>query len=371
MCNDNPILTEIHTADIHFGAMDPRVQYDLLMERMINKVRTIHFDAFFINGDLFHHKFMSNSDVVMYALLFVDEVVKLCMQNNATLVLIHGTASHDADQLKLFYRYINSGVDIRIVETAKFEDIKGTRVLCIPEEYNKGFQYYQDLLLFSGDYDMVAMHGNIKGAIYGLNSVDLNSTKSPVFDINCFTRCNGPIFCGHVHVAGCYSNHIYYSGSPLRWQFGEEYEKGFIVCIYDKRNHGYYNHFEVINSFRYDTVNLDDMINRDPKEIINHIQQLKANGIDYIKVRFSEANTTTDVIKRYFNTKSDILIDVEDSGFKQTVTANKENSDKFAKFDYLIDSNMSEYEKFARYVNDMRGDIFITVDDLTAILSNT
>ena len=40
----------------------------------------------FINGDLFHHKFMSNSDVIMYALLFVDEIVKLCIQNNATLV---------------------------------------------------------------------------------------------------------------------------------------------------------------------------------------------------------------------------------------------------------------------------------------------
>ena len=143
------LLVEIHTADIHFGAMDPKVQYEILMEEMIKKLELIHFDAFFINGDLFHHKYMSNSDVIMYALLFVDEVVKLCIRNNATLVLLHGTYSHDADQLKLFYRYINSGVDIRIIEYMQFQNIKGTTVLCIPEEYDKGREYYEQALYYT------------------------------------------------------------------------------------------------------------------------------------------------------------------------------------------------------------------------------
>ena len=61
-----PTLIEIHTADIHFGAMDPKTQYDLLMSQMIGKVQGIQFDLFCINGDLFHHKFMSNSDAVLY-----------------------------------------------------------------------------------------------------------------------------------------------------------------------------------------------------------------------------------------------------------------------------------------------------------------
>jgi DNA repair exonuclease SbcCD nuclease subunit len=364
----NP-LVEIHTADIHFGAMDPKLQYDLLMERMIDKIRPIHFDAFFINGDLFHHKFMSNSDVIMYALLFIDEVVKLCLQNNATLVLLHGTGSHDADQLKLFYRYIQSGIDIRIVETIGFETIKGTRVLCIPEEYGKGYQYYENYLFYSGDYDMVVMHGNIKGAIYGLDKADLDAVKNPVFDINCFTRCNGPIMCGHVHVAGCYANHIYYSGSPLRWKFGEEQDKGFIILVYQPGTHQYYTHFETIESFRYDTVNLDDMINSDPKEVIQHIIYLKSQGIDFIKVRFSESNTTTDLIKQYFNTKTDIIIDVEDSGFKQTVESNKNNDDKLAEYGYILDNGLSPHEIFVQYVNKSKGEQFISVDELLEILT--
>ena len=202
-------LIEIHTADLHFGAMDPRIQYEILMKEMINRIKSLRFDAFYINGDIFHHKYMSNSDVVMYASMFIDQVVQLCRKNNATLVILHGTASHDANQLKLFYHYIGT-VDIRIVEHIGFEIIKGKRVLCIQEEYNMGYDYYADKLFYSGYYDGVVMHGTIKNAIFGCNQVDLNSIKAPVFDLRCFGNCRGPIICGHVHIAKCYENHIYH-----------------------------------------------------------------------------------------------------------------------------------------------------------------
>lgn len=371
MYSNDRILVEIHTADIHFGAMDPKTQYDILMKEMVQKIATIHFDAFFINGDLFHHKFMSNSDVIMYALLFVDEIVKLCIKNNATLVLLHGTFSHDADQLKLFYRYINSGVDIRIIENMQFQNIKGTTVLCIPEEYGKGREYYEQLLYFTQEYDMVAMHGNIKGAIYGLNEANLDTAKSPVFDIDSFARCNGPILCGHVHVQGCYQNHIYYSGSPLRWRFGEEQEKGFLVCLYDKLSHNYSVEFQPVTSFRYDTICLDEMVNLDPKLIVNHIKELKMNGIDFLKVRFGNATTSTDAVKQYFSTRSDITIDVQDSGFIQTIKDNQKNNVQFVQYDYLLDPNMNEYEKLAMYINQNKGSEYITTDELIKILTES
>lgn len=364
------LLVEIHTADIHFGAMDPKLQYEILMKEMIRPLEDIHFDAFFINGDLFHHKYMSNSDVIMYALLFVDEVVKLCIRNNATLVLLHGTYSHDADQLKLFYRYINSGVDIRIIEHTQFQNIKGTTVLCIPEEYGKGKEYYEQFLYYTQEYDMVVMHGNIKGAIYGMNEVNLDSSKSPIFDINCFARCNGPILCGHVHVQGCYQNHIYYSGSPLRWTFGEEREKGFLICLYDKLTHQYSVEFQPVNSFRFDTICLDDMINLDPKMIISYICDLKMSGIDFLKVRFGNATTSTDAVKQYFSTRSDIKIDVQDSGFIETVKENQKNSSQFSQYGYLLDPNINEYEKLAMYINQNKGEEYITSDELIKILSD-
>lgn len=362
-------LIEVHTADLHFGAMDPRIQYDILMDQMINKIRFLNFDVFFINGDIFHHKYMSNSDVIMYASLFIEQVVILCREKNATLVILHGTGSHDANQLKLFYHYIST-LDIRIIEHTCFEYIKGTRVLCIPEEYNMGAEYYSNFLFNSGLYDMVVLHGAIKGSIYGCNEADLGSSKAPVFDINSFTNCVGPIICGHVHVSQCYQEHMYYSGSPLRWQFGEETMKGFIVCLYDANTGQYYINLEEVVSFRYDTVCLDDIVNKDPQYIIDYITKLKASGIDYLKVKFTEPNEHTNIVKKYYNNNGYIVIDSSDMIFQQTIRQNQQENDKFKEYDYILDNNLSPYEIFVRYVNQNKGSEFISVDDLMKILSD-
>ncbi len=361
-------LIEVHTADLHFGAMDPKYQYDILVEQILDKVRTIHFDAFFINGDIFDHKFMSNSDVIMFASLFIEQLVILCRSKGATLVILHGTASHDANQLKLFYHYINDN-DIRIVEHTQFEYIKNSRVLCIPEEYNMGREYYEKFLYHSGLYDMAVLHGAIKGSIFGCDKTDLDSPKAPVFDINCFRNCAGPIICGHVHVAGCYQEHIYYSGSPLRWKFGEEQDKGFIICLHNLDTQEYYIDFEKVISKRYDTINMDSMKNCDPKEIIQYIQQLKASGIDYIKIKFSENSSASQVVSKYYSTYSDIFVDVKDTGFQQAVQKNKEQEEKLNKYSYVLDPNLSPYEIFVRYVNQNKGCEFITVDELMKILT--
>ena len=39
------LLVEIHTADIHFGAMDPKVQYEILMEEMIKEKKLLRIGA--------------------------------------------------------------------------------------------------------------------------------------------------------------------------------------------------------------------------------------------------------------------------------------------------------------------------------------
>lgn len=362
-------LIEVHTADLHFGAMDPKLQYEILMDQMINKIKNLEFDAFFINGDIFHHKFMSNSDVIMYASLFIEQVVVLCREKNATLVLLHGTASHDANQLKLFYHYIGT-LDIRIIEHIKFETIKGAKVLCIPEEYNMGYDYYAKYLFNSGMYDMAILHGAIKGSIYGCDEECLDSSKAPVFSIESFKNCKGPVICGHVHIAECFNDHIYYSGSPLRWQFGEERIKGFLVCLHNLNTNQYYINLEEVVSFKYITLNLDDIANNDPKYIISYISKLKQEqGIDYIKIRFTSNTSSTNIVKNYYNNSQDIIVDMTDSQFIETIKKNQETNDEFKQYDYVIDPNLSPYEIFTRYVNQSKGEQFITVDELMNILS--
>ena len=128
------ILVEAHISDIHFGVFEPSKQYQILKQQFIDRINLLNLDLISINGDLFHHKFMSNSDAVMYAMKFVDELVQICRQKQCTLFILHGTPSHDANQTKLFYRYMNDPtVDVRVIESIKFEYVKGKRILCIPE----------------------------------------------------------------------------------------------------------------------------------------------------------------------------------------------------------------------------------------------
>lgn len=367
--NNRGTMIEIHTADLHFGAIDPKIQYDILMNEMIYKLSNFKFDAFYINGDLFHHKYMSNSDVVMYASMFIDQIVKLCIKNNATLVLLHGTASHDANQLKLFYHYIGM-LDIRIVEHIRFENIKGKRVLCIPEEYNMGRKYYTRMLFHSGRYDSVVLHGVIKDSIYGCNKADLDSSKSPVFDINDFDNCRGPIICGHVHIAKCFENHIYYSGSPIRWQFGEEETKGFLIVLNNLDTREYYVRLIEMNSFQYVTISLNKMINSDPSETIAYINSIKQQGIDFLRVKFDVCTENISVVKKFYKNSSNIIIDATDIGFKKTLEEVEEQNNKFEKYSYIFDKNLSPYDIFTRYVNQCKGYEFITIDELSKILSD-
>lgn len=371
---DRGSLICIHISDIHFGIIDPQYQYNILKEQFITKAYDVDFDVISINGDLFDHKFMSNSDAVLYASLFISDVVNLCKVKNATLVIIEGTRYHDAGQLKLFYHYLdNPEIDIRIVETTRFEYIKGAKVLCMPEEYGKGEDYYNKFLLYSGSYDLVFMHGTIKGAIYQDTHIGLESEKSPTFVIEDFVNCRGCIISGHVHISGCFNGYFYYCGSPYRWQFGEEQEKGFLVTLHNLNTGAHYVHFEKIQSHKYTTINIDDLLNSNPDDIIKYVNNIKeSQGIDYIRLEIlrdpTEANTATiDLIKKYFKLNNTVSI-------KNKVDKNKQNIEtsefleKNKEYDFILDKSLSSEDILVRYINHNKGYLYITTEELKEIL---
>ena len=148
--NNRGLMTEIHIADLHFGAFNPKTQYQILQEQFLSKIIQIpSIDLISIDGDIFDHKVMSNSDVVLYASLFIDNLVNICRQKNCPLFLIHGTYSHDYDQLKLFYHYLDDKtVDVRIITQIQFEIVKNCRILCIPELYGVDESIYQKYLTY-------------------------------------------------------------------------------------------------------------------------------------------------------------------------------------------------------------------------------
>lgn len=368
--NSNSYLVEVHIADIHFGAIDSAKELNILYEQFLKPISTINFDLLSIDGDIFDKKFMANSDPIKYAMQFVDMCVNLCITKQATLVIISGTESHDAGQLILFDHYREDPrLDIRIVNHARFELIKGLKVLCIPEEYGRGEEYYRNLL--SNEYDTCFMHGTVVGSVYGAVKEDLGSTKYPVFSINSFDGCKGPIICGHVHKAMCLNGYIYYVSNPVRYKFGEEEEKGYAIVFHDRVSRKHYYRFMPIESFRYDTIDIRTLETVDPDKIINHLNYLLSIGIDNIRIDFSSLNepTVQKIIEQYYINNPSVSVKRYIEKNSPEVNATNEIQQKYADLDFLLDPTLDSYTKFVHFINHNMGKQYITVEQLKKVLA--
>ncbi len=367
---NKPYVTEVHIADIHFGAIDPIKQYNILQEQFLNKISLIDFDILSIDGDIFDKKFMANSDAVYYAIEFVRNCVELCRLRNATLIIISGTESHDAGQLKLFYGYTeDESVDVRIIEKLSFTTAQGLKILCVPEEYGKGEEYYRDKL--NDIYDTAFVHGTVVGSVYGASKEDLGSNKYPVFSIDSFCGCRGPIMCGHVHKALCMNGYIYYCSNPIRYKFGEEEEKGFCILLHNRFDNSHYMNFIPIKSFRYDTINIKSLEYSDPNSVIKHLDSLLASGIDNIRIDFSDLNEPTiqKIIEQYYENNPSISIKRYTEKNIPQVNTTADIEEKYSDLNFLLDPNIDSYTKFVNFINHNEGTQFITVEKLKSILS--
>ena len=362
------IFVSVHIADLHFAAFDPARQYQILKEQFVNNIINCpRIDLISVNGDIFDHKLMGNSDSIYYASILIDELVNIAREKNATLLLLHGTYSHDADQLKLFYHYMDDPtVDVRVVTQIQFEQIKNCRVLCIPELYGVPDEYYDEVLHYSGYYDLAVIHGTFEGSVYGNNS-----GNAKLFNIHDFNMCTGLMIGGHVHHPGCFSGYFYYCGCPYRWRFGEEEEKGYLYCMQDLDNNIHEVYFQKIKSDTYITVELKDIISNDPQRVIAYIDDLKkSKGIDYLKIKFKYAidGANKVIINNYYRNSHTIFVEFMNLMEEQKAKAESGNEID-SDYAFILDDKLSDIEKFVKYCNIQEGEEFISVDQLKEILA--
>lgn len=364
---------QCHISDIHFGVMDAQLEYKILKEQYIDRIKDLPLDIISIDGDLFNKLDMSNTDSCLYASLLVADIVSICKNNRkmgipTVFIILAGTKNHDAGQLRLFYHYLNDpDLDIRIVEQIQFEYVNGMKILCIPELYGIAENIYQQFLYGMGPYDMCFMHGTVQGAVYGDNA-----GESRLFRPEDFGLCMGPVIAGHVHPGGCFNSFMYYNGSPIRWSFGEEGPKGFQIVLYDMDTRKYYIYLEQIASFRYDTITIDELLCTDPKKVIEYIDNLKAKeNIDYIRLKCKltpDLESNMKIIQEYYRTNKTVKFKIDKVMTDEEKSIAEKNTDLYNKYNYVFDKSMSAYDILAKYIMDNEDGIFITGEDIKKLV---
>lgn len=361
-----------HISDLHFPVMNPQKQYQILEDQFIQKIEYMpKLDLICINGDLFDHKISLSSDATLYASMFVARLVEIAKNHNATLIILQGTISHDANQLKIYYHYMQrNDVDVRIITNIRFEMVKNCKVLCIPELYGVPEEYYQQILFESGAYDFCIIHGTIKGAVYGDNV-----GNGRLFTIEDFSNCKGPIIAGHVHKADVFYDHFYYCGSPYRWRFDDDCFKGFILMSYNMDTRYYYIDYEEIISDTYKIIPIDQLLSNNPTEIIDYIKNLKTTqNIDYIKIKFNSPIPGSLRIVLNDRFRNDETVSFEFYSPEKDIAKQAEEKiiSDGEKVAFLLDPRLTDEQKFVMWVNYLKqDDKYLTIEELERLLKDT
>ena len=76
--NNKRMLIGANIADLHFGAFNPKEQYETLKTQFVDVIEQIPvLDYILIAGDIYDHKLMGNSDALYYASILIENIVRL------------------------------------------------------------------------------------------------------------------------------------------------------------------------------------------------------------------------------------------------------------------------------------------------------
>ena len=246
--------TGVIISDIHFGAIDPYIFKNELMNVFLYHIENMKkIDFIIITGDYFDHKLYLNEKNSDFAIAFMDKLISIAEKNNCPIRCIYGTESHEVNQYNIFSIYNeNTNIDFKVIYTVCEEELlKDLHVLYLPEEYIYDKKdYYKDYFNNINKYNYIFGHGIIQEVMTMASKdssnkkKDTNRKKVPVFTTrDLLNICKGQVYFGHYHINTNISDKIFYVGSYSRWVFGEEDPKGFYIVNYDSDKNKYTQEF--------------------------------------------------------------------------------------------------------------------------------
>lgn len=225
-------------ADKHWGATRPEEQYrsSYALKWYLSNLPV---DLFVSLGDFYDTKLLLNSKASVYALRDMNDKANICRMKNIPMRVIRGTLSHDYDQLEAFSNLIHDDkYDFNVFSRMTIEEtLPGLVILYAPDE-NMRYKQYADAyfpLWLENHINMACCHGNFDVVMpaIAMDAAEAPGSNTLVYRYHDMSHhVNGPIIAGHFHNGDEYEN-LHYSGSPDRWIFGEENQKGYLLVVYD------------------------------------------------------------------------------------------------------------------------------------------
>ena len=109
------------------------------------------------------------------------------------------------------------------------------------------------------------------------------------------------------------------------------------------------------------------MITYDPSVVISEIKRLQDSGIDNIRLEFTADHENINIIKTYFRNNPSVAIKCD---YKNDLIRkkSKEALEQYVEYDYLTDKSLSEFDILSKYINQNKGYVYITPQELIDIL---
>ena len=232
-------------ADIHIGTKLNKMDYLESLNAFLGHIKEYNepCECIFVCGDLFDHRL--TIDEAKFASLFLINLV--CNQcgngrQHAPVRIIHGTFSHDYDQMEIFIPMLEKidNVDVQYYKEACVGTLpNGASVLYLPQQY-EGNVDYGDALNDDKHYNIIIGHGPISSAV-----------KSPcpakdgdiVFPTERLGKISDICVFGHYHEYTEFDGNVFYAGSMLRFRYGEDVDKVFFYCDHDYHVKTFKNEF--------------------------------------------------------------------------------------------------------------------------------
>ena len=135
----------------------------------------------------------------------------------------------------------------------------------------------------------------------------------------------------------------------------------------------HYVHLEPIQSFRYDTIEANELISKDPQEVINYLDNLHNQGIDHIRLKITKVlsdneNANYTILKNYYRNSDYIDLLYNQKRSDQDRKVMQELTEEYENYSYLLDPSLDSYTKFVMYVNSQEDGDFINVEESKNIL---